>query len=277
MIKFTKTIVFIVCIVIVFILTSAVLLRNRTTKESFTGEFPTIVCLMVTGKDEMRIHYAKHSVENFKTQTYPNKKLIIFNHHQDKKSVIKGTDTPDVHEFFIHKDRGMTLGTMRNMMLELVGYEDLWITWDDDDWRSPDLLAMMYRNMRKNNAVAVALTNRFEYNINQEFAWKSHLSKGFPHILAVYDRRARYLDKDTMEDVELIANYSKLGDVLRLDNAHGDYIRLVHGSNTSLFVNPDKRTTISNGNAYYSESQISKKERDNIVEIMSRYRNENTS
>lgn len=245
------------------------------THEAFTDEFPTIVCLMVTGKDNMRIHYAKQSVINFKSQTYPKKKLIIFNHNEGRIPVTNDHDEDNIQEFFIHKSKDLSLGAIRNMMLELVGFNDLWITWDDDDWRSPELLTVMHRELRKNNAVAVALTNRFEYNINQEFVWKSYLSKGFPHILAVYDRRAQYLDKDTMEDVELIASYTNLGKVVQLDNANSDYIRLVHGSNTSLFVNPDKRTTIANGNAHYNESQTSTKEREFVIEIMSRYRNEN--
>ena len=43
-----------------------------------------IYCIMITGKDDVRLEYASKSIKNFEEQTYQNKILLIMNHNSQK-------------------------------------------------------------------------------------------------------------------------------------------------------------------------------------------------
>lgn len=202
---------------------------------------PLVVCLMITGKNACREHFAKRAIDNFYEQDYPNKQLIIINHSPDYR-VLQNNESDLVHEFYVEKTEEVKLGDLRNIALAMVPPDAVWTTWDDDDYRAPNYISAMMKAMRSANADVLAFKHRTEYNINNGYVWNSHLLTGFPLLFAKQDMRVLYKRIDTMEDTEMISGYRSLGKKIELyENDPRLYIRLVHGSNTSLYVDPDKR------------------------------------
>lgn len=268
-----------VCIVLLSVITCVIIAlftRHLYKTASYTGiQNPTVYCLMVTGKDGFRIQLAQHALRNFQAQTHPHKKLIILNHHPTD-NVLKGDYTQwpsNVFEFHVNKSiAGNTLGTIRNMSLELVAQDAWWTTWDDDDYRSPTYLHTLIAFAAKQKADCVAFTQRYEYNVNTGFVWQSTKKNGFPHVLARFDRRVQYLDRDTMEDLTLIQQYNNIGKVAFLNNPPDMYIRLVHHTNTSLYVDQNKQSVIHTTTAAnYQEFEVSYNIRQKIQQIISNY------
>lgn len=233
------------CLILVTVLVSAYLSTTKT-----SPPLSTIYCIMVTGKDNCRYALALNSINNFKNQTYPNKKLIIVNHGLP---LLSGKTNGSI-EIMVDKQNN-TLGDMRNMALELVPLDALWITWDDDDYRAPDLLQKLKAHMDKSHAGIVSISSRIEYNLNTRLIWKMTIPQGMVIFLAKKDGRIRYNPVDTMEDTGIIHGYKSAGyshQVIKNDPL--DYIRLVHGNNTSLYVDPHKAATNANTGVSSSSS-----------------------
>jgi len=228
-----------------------------------------IYCLMVTGKDDQRICFARKSIDNFIEQDYNNKKLIIINHNVAK--VMPNRIHQNVFEFQVPRDT--LLGDMRNIALEMVPIDAMWTTWDDDDYRTHDYLSILKKEMDKANADVVTFTARTECNYNTGFVWEMKLMTGFVTLLAKQDKRIKYKSANTMEDTSLIADFQKLGKKFHVfNNDPLMYIRLVHGNNTSLYVNQSKQSVLESiSSANYQESNVDKETQYNIMEFISRY------
>jgi hypothetical protein len=238
---------------------------------NFTKRLPTIYGIMITGKDDDRIAMAAVSCRNFFEQDYVgNKRLIIINHNSAKV----GTQDKDVLQ--IHVDRKKnSLGAMRNIALELIPTNALWTTWDDDDYRSPDYLSKLYKCLvSKVNASASTFINRYEFNLNTNSAWRMTLKSGFVTMLCKKIPGYYYLNKDSLEDVNLKSFYAQRGSGIAVYNNKPNevmYIRLVHNNNTSLYVVPNKvapALALAGSNADYSESSITEHEKEHISQLM---------
>ncbi len=251
---------------------SKVKLKEKEMKEVYktNEQVPLITCIMITGKDSCREQFAKQSINNFLEQTYVNKQLVIINH---------GTftlihDQGIAAEFKVDKN-GITLGELRNIALQLVPLNGLWCVWDDDDYRSPDFLAIMYNHMRIHKADVVAIKNRMEFNGNTSLIWKMSVATGCVHVLAKQDARIKYLHTDTMEDVTLFNQYKQLGYKVSImtNNDPLMYIRIVHTDNTSLYVDAHKTAPIINNDihASYRESRATEQESQVVSKIISSY------
>jgi hypothetical protein len=218
----------------------------------------TIYCIMITGKDDVRIKYAMQSVDNFLQQSYNSKKIIIFNHNT--LSVYQNKH-PDIME--IKFDMNINnLGDARNMALNMVPMNALWTTWDDDDFRDENYLALLEKNM--NNNIAVAFKNRIDYCKQTKFKHIASLDSGFVTLLCKKDPRISYLSKFTMEDLNIIKDIKRHGNVHVIDNDPTIYIRLIHENNTSLYANRLK-TEIKNYSGIYKEYDI--KDQDIIDKV----------
>lgn len=228
---------------------------------------PTIYCIMITGKDAMRHELAKKAIQNFNDQTYISKNLLIINHGKPLD-----VDQENIFEIVLQKD-DMTLGDLRNIALELVPHDACWITWDDDDYRDPKFLSVLYDQMQKNKAEMVSITRRLEFNMNTNFIWKMTLKTGMVFCLVKKHGFFKYMSKDSMEDVELIKSYQSRGlKVVLFKNDPTLYVRLVHNNNTSLYVDPVKNTLNDNaivGN--YIEEKVNDKERQYAMKIIYDY------
>jgi hypothetical protein len=226
---------------------------------------------MITGKDDQRIEYANLSVTNFLEQSYNHKKLIIVNHHHSLDVLKDKPFSSDILEVKVKKE-GKTLGDLRNIALQLIGYCDVWTIWDDDDYRSPDYLQYLI-SYRKQKQDIIVLKNRVEFNLETNTSWVAKRDIGFATFLGPYDLRVQYLKKDTMEDVNMLKDYKHLGYNIKIvDNDPLLYLRLVHSNNTSLYVNKHKDYILT-GNGVYSERPTKIEEKIYIREIMLRYYN----
>jgi hypothetical protein len=224
-----------------------------------------ITCIMVTGKDASRKHFAEQAIRNFQEQTYPNKALLIINHGTYSLEA-----APNVTEIRITKDEHTTLGDIRNFALEKLPLGSLWAVWDDDDYRRPDYLSKLYTWLVNSGAALVTYTSRLEYNQNTGLIWQSDIPWGSVHILAQRVPNVRYLARDTMEDVDLVNDYRTRGYRVLVKRNYQDpsiYVRLVHGTNTSLYVNPHKSSLVSNGTpSSYNEYAATAKDVEYVLQ-----------
>lgn len=274
MISKTNSIIAIVCcVVIMVVIVYSLCATNWYQTETYTDGLPNaacIYCLMMTGKDASRYQLAQFSIDNFSSQTYPVKKLIIVNHGNKRLTNI---DTPpeNVFEFMVDKTN-KTLGDLRNIALQMVALNSLWTTWDDDDYRDPDYLSTLAQERTKQGVDVLCLTKRIDYNDNNGFSFVAHRLDGFVLFLAPQDSRTKYLSKDSMEDMQIISDYKQLGyTVGTIDNDPLMYVRLIHRTNTSLWVNPKKETIASNVNSIYQEYNVTDDQRTTVDNIMSTY------
>ena len=247
--------VIVVVIVIVGVLTH--MYRNK----------PPIYCIMITGKDETRYKFAKIAVQNFDSQTYKNKVMIIIN-HGDRKILTRNRH--DVHEYFIDK-KHFTLGDLRNIAFEFVPKDALWIPFDDDDWRRHDYLSLLESHMYSSNADAVFLHNRIDHNINTNFTYLAHFESGSPHLLCKNIDVLRYLTKDTLEDVDVQKNLIKLNKTfVVVHNEPALYVRFIHRTNTSTYVNARKNDIVAySPTSNYKESHASAAQASYVSKIVS--------
>lgn len=213
--------------------------HSNNNKEGYANNRELITCIMITGKNDLRKRFALASVRNFREQDYANKHLVILN-HGNYNLVETPVSLFNVTEIHIRKDDTITLGDLRNMAFEFIPYNGLFCVWDDDDYRSPRFLSTMYSELLKNKTDCVCLTNRLEYNAVTNYSWHVHLKKGFVHVLARKHYAIKYMSKDTMEDTKLLDDMRDAYQVMEYDNDPTLYVRLVHGQNSSLYVDSEK-------------------------------------
>lgn len=253
---FVSTVIVIVCCVILLF-----------TRSQITTP---VYCLMVTGYSDKRRPFALRSVSNFLEQQYQNKHLIILN--QSKSKLLKKDHTFDnILEFYVNNE-DKTLGNLRNISLQFVPPNAIWTTWDDDDWRHPSYLSTLMKRMYDTNTDFLMLCNRIEYNLNNNFAYKSTLKTGFMTFFSKYDENLRYDDVSTSEDVSVKEYATKNSRYATYDNDAILYIRLVHNDNTSVYVDGKKQDVRDTSkNKVYFETELDKKERDFVDNIISKY------
>lgn len=224
----------------------------------YTGK---ICCIMITGKDDARIDLARKALDNFVKQEYPDKMLLIINHNPHKQVIDQ--NVKDVHEFYIEKKGN--LGDLRNIALQFIPLGCCWTTWDDDDYRHPSYLQTLARFKTDNNIVC--LSRRLEYNSNNGASWVGYKKDGFVFFLAPVDNRIIYLSRDTMEDVDILDDFRKNGYTVKvLKNDPKIYVRVVHSSNTSLYVNAQRNYLVKGPT--YSERFTTPKEQEYIRTII---------
>lgn len=260
---------------VLLVLVACVVLVAIETVRAARSNVPPIYCIMVTGKDPCRLELARSAFANFQSQTYPAKHMIIINHGHEK--VLRDmVNTSVAYELMVDKSKyELNLGDLRNIALELVPQDALWITWDDDDYRHPDMLKTMYNAMTTSRSDAVFFTQRLEHNYNTSLTWKTTVRSGLVHGLIKKNPATQFRSVDTMEDIELIASLRSIGkEVLVIpDNRPEMYLRLVHGDNTSTYVDPQKNKLVQNaakvGN--YIEEPPTKEQETYVRNIMSSY------
>jgi hypothetical protein len=219
---------------------------------------------MITGKDENRYKFIDISVVNFKKQTYKNKKLLIINHGNK----ILNIDDKDIIEININNSF-ITLGDMRNYALTLVPYNSLWITWDDDDWRSDNYLEILYNELYNGNYDAVFIKNRIDYNLNNLFSYECSFKNGMPIFLSKKIENITYLSLNSLEDVNLYNDFKKKNKKIKIiDNDPKMYIRTLHTNNTSLYVDNSKKDIINYSNESNYKEFIIKKSNKGYADII---------
>lgn len=80
-----------------------------------------------------RVLWASQALECFRSQTYPNKELIIID-DADEPSFPNGVDSPDVHYYLLNTR--LTVPEKRNRTISAANGEIIWHL-DSDDWSDP--------------------------------------------------------------------------------------------------------------------------------------------
>lgn len=190
-----------------------------------------------------RKHFIDSAIRNFQSQTYRYKTLIIVNH---SLPLLLSTSLSNIHEFYVDKEKQhLTLGALRNLALEtFVPNGGLWMSFDDDDWRSPDYLLEFYKRFKYHKLDLLFMKNRLEYNKNNGYVFRSKFEDGRAFFLArKFDNIVVYDDLDTLEDMNIDTRYRDIGKKIRkFNNDPKMYIRVIHTTNTSVYVQPDKTT-----------------------------------
>lgn len=232
---------------------------------SYNDEYELITCIMITGGFSDRKKFIQLSIDNFREQTYKNKHLVILNHGDTLDHNL--ATMFNVTEINTTKAT-QTLGDLRNMAFEYVPFNGLFCVWDDDDYRSPSFLKVLYTSMKRNGASAACFTNRLEYNMNTNFAWETYWESGFVHVLAKKHYKIRYDSLDSMEDVHLLERMRDVYNVHTMSrNDPRLYVRLIHATNTSLYVDRGKTTLVGGQYPYWHENILAPKYKRYIDDV----------
>ena len=117
--------------------------------------------VMITGKHVHREKLARLSVKSFVEQTYSNKKLLIIN---DGEYSLSDLNCDEVEEIRVDNSDGkLKLGGLRNVAFDHMQEGDVWVQWDDDDWRHPSLLEIQYKYLSDNDVGACFLNEQVMY------------------------------------------------------------------------------------------------------------------
>lgn len=264
-------------VLFLFLSTMMIILTCLKLNSTTVGKNPAkytstpVYCLMVTGQNELRRSYAKISIKNFLLQTYANKNLIILN--QSKASLLS-KDYTNILEVFI--DEPHSLGTLRNISLQFVPPNAIWTTWDDDDWRHTQYLTTMISIFNtKQDIEFMMFQNRLEYNMITKYMFRSKMKHGTMIFFAKQNPYLVFSDKDVLEDVELKQYALNNLKYYIYNNDPKMYLRLIHQSNTSIYVDPEKQKIKNNQNAKtYFEFEASEADSIYINNIISKeYKN----
>ena len=79
------------------------------------------------------------AIQCFQRQTYPNKELLILADGENVSDLAQGASGSDLIRY-VHVTEGATIGEKRNLGSQMADGEII-ISWDDDDWNSPDRVA----------------------------------------------------------------------------------------------------------------------------------------
>lgn len=220
-----------------------------------------IYAILITSNTGIRKQFIPIALKNFFMQNYPYKHLIIINHGEN---CILKRHNPNITEIMIDKTH-LTLGDLRNIGLTFVPMNSYWVTYDDDDVRSPHYFRYLMKNIKHYDAIF--LRNRFDYNINNNFVYRCSFNNGMPLIFSKKFMGLKYLEKDTLEDVELQNDMIRLGKRYKvLNNDPILYIRTLHKNNTSSYVDKDKsEIVIYDKNNKYQEYNVSKKVEQKVI------------
>lgn len=232
-----------------------------------------VYCLMVTS--DARKRFVHIGIRNFLMQSIKNKYLVIINNSEDEPKLSRNISGNNIFEFHIPKQKNsLSLGDLRNIALELVPQGALWTTWDDDDWRVPDYLEKLRNVMASQKADIVFLKNRLEYNMTNGFSYRSEFMQAkMPFFLAKKTSRFKYLDRDSLEDVNVAMDYRAAGKIIYLWNNNPTmYLRNIHGNNSSVYVDNEKRRVLNYAKtSHYHEFDVTKEEQRYIQYIISEY------
>lgn len=132
---------------------------------------PLISCLCVT---KNRIRLLERSVSLFKTQTYPNRELVIVYESDDAqtKTYVEQINTPGIVLLEVPAEPELTLGRLRNMAVKECN-GDYFCQWDDDDWYHPKRLDQQMRVIEESRMSASIMLHWLIFDANSGQAYIS--------------------------------------------------------------------------------------------------------
>src|SRR5580658_7482615 len=117
-----------------------------------------LVCAVMLTKD--RPEMLRRAVQSFRAQTYPNKRLLIYDTGKEQDSIAELYGNETHFRCFWNAHRGMlSIGALRN---EASGHADdmpndpeILINWDDDDWSHPNRISEQVAHLQASGADVV--------------------------------------------------------------------------------------------------------------------------
>lgn len=215
---------------------------NRKEK-AFVGETydltnPKVACVMLSGGSPDRQHLALDAIADFIAQSYANRILVIVDNHETPLRDRFPGSVDDERIVYI-RTQPTDLGSLRNLGLltaQKLG-AGLFMPWDDDDRRSPDLIQAMVSATPLGGA-SILRSHTVRLNDGTEFvrSWEGVNPRlpGYPGLLLApayfpikYEALAR------TEDTRFVSHLWKWTRVVGLDLDPSLYVRRIHGNNVS--------------------------------------------
>ena len=198
--------------------------------ERFRQAKPSVTAVMITGLKRERYPMARISIECFKSQTYPNKNLLIVNHGEESLC----SNDSRIRELRLQKSRWQTVGDLRNLALEHAT-GDFIINWDDDDWHHPrrmevQMKAQMETRMKDGQEdAAVLLKNRIHHSLVNGCSRYAEYPKGAEATI-LHPRRMTYRYPSLLRgsDSVFVRQFTSR---LAIENDPAMHIRFFHGMN----------------------------------------------
>lgn len=222
---------------------------------------PTVCAVMLTAN---RPEMARHAVECFRAQTYPNKRLLIVN--TGPGPILPDEEHNIAEPCFIGAD-ALTIGELRNMAMDSTDYRphntrkeaDIICHWDDDDWSHPNRIAEQVALLQASGAEAVGYNSLLfwrepeQYIVNDQFghdtggrgvipgeAWL--YSGGITGTSLMYPRtswqRKHFEPMNNGEDTRFLMGLKTAACPAIVDGVPRMIAR-IHPGNTSNAYNPD--------------------------------------
>jgi glycosyltransferase involved in cell wall biosynthesis len=194
----------------------------------FSDEGEPVTALMVTGKDPDHAGLARNSVLSFLAQTHPNRRLVIVNDGAYRFDV---AGVPEGRVVQLNLAERRTLGELRNLSLEEVPPDGVWVQWDDD-WHHPNLLADQYARLVESDAEACFLEYQVKYAFSRNAGWLDGCDWGFAgSIMARRKEGVLYEFLKLGEDSGFQDIYRGRYRCVVWDNPPHYYLRFIHGYN----------------------------------------------
>lgn len=189
---------------------------------SFHESAPPVTAVMITGLCRERYAMARISIECFKSQSYPNKNLLIVNHGEESLA----TADSRIRELRIQKSRWQTVGDLRNLALEHAT-GDFIINWDDDDWHHPRRIEVQMQARAEDTAVL--LRTRIHHDLISGYSRYAEYPKGAEATI-LHPRRVPYRYPSLLRGSDSVfAQQFRVR--LRIENDPALHIRFFHGRN----------------------------------------------
>ncbi len=130
------------------------------------AEGPTVACVMLTCD---RPEYARRAVECFRSQTYENKQLLIFDTGNDSAGYFGDYDDVS-HRWADLSWQSKTIGELRNEA-NVSTCRDILIHWDDDDWSHPNRIAEQVALLQSSGADCVGYREMLFWDERKTGSW----------------------------------------------------------------------------------------------------------
>jgi hypothetical protein len=159
---------------------------------------PTVSAILVFS-DRNRLRRARKAVNQFVSQSYPNKQIIIVN-----ASDLEITNVPH-REVVELKYNTATTGELRNYALSKATGELVFPFWDDDDVYDPDLLAFLVAARAPGKAVM--LSSQIRIDIKNSVAYVHREADGIPNTLLCPKTDAMFPEQTGGEDFAFVQHH----------------------------------------------------------------------
>lgn len=194
--------------------------------------YPKISCIMAT-KD--RRAFVQKSIEYFENQTWPNKELLVIDDGQDGVCDLVNGSRAEVQYI---RTGPSTIGAKRNLGCRKASGE-FFAVWDDDEWQSPNRLALQYYELLAHPDKQLCGIYRPIFGVLQTkkmYLWNGRRpSKAWCSGSTIMFKRAlfnkvQYPSKSVGEDTQFITDVPQ--EWIHQMEFSGFNVSFVHGANT---------------------------------------------